>query len=639
MSTNAIPPGGTPDNALQDSHYGRHSKVLLLVALGSLVALAASLLMPGVLGRLVNTREFLPHGFCYLWNSKLVWLHLVSDASIALSYIAISLALLYLVRRARRDIPFQWMFVAFGVFIVACGGTHIMEVITLWAPVYWLSGEVKAITAVASVLTAVLFPPLIPRILAMISEAKVSEERGKRLEQAHRELETVYARLKAMDELRTRFFANVSHELRTPLTLILAPAEKLLSSPGLSEEQRRTLQIIQNNARSLLHRVNDLLDVAKLEAGHMEVHYEQTDLAHLLRLTAGSLKGLAEERGIQLREEAPFSLEAQVDTDKVQRILLNLLSNALKFTPQLGSIVASVREFGGRAVIEVRDSGPGVPAEMRQKVFERFEQVDSSDTRRMGGTGLGLAIVKEFAELHGGRVWVTDAVEGGALFAVELPLQAPAGTVVSARAGRGAVVPVPPSSVLANPSAAGSPADSRLSGLAQADSTSDRPATVLVVEDNPDMSTFIRDTLAENYRVFTAADGSEGLTRSLELQPDLIVADLMMPYVGGEQLLRQLRQEPKTAEIPVLILTARTEEQLRARLLREGAQDFLVKPFSIDELRARVKNLVAMKQLRDILKAEVVSQERDVIALIRELLAKNKALEAALETQRDEGRS
>src|SRR5882724_2457028 len=261
--------------------------------------------MPGFLRHVFSSEGFMPHGHCFLWRPGLIWLHVSADVLIGLSYVAISLTLAYLVHRARRDIPFHWMLLAFGTFIIACGATHFMEVWTLWVPVYWFAGDVKLLTAAASVATAVVLPALVPRALALIETAKTSEDRKAKLEVAHLELAGVYERLKELDTLKTQFFANVSHELRTPLALIVGPTEKLLAAGGLDDRQRHDLEVVGRNARTLLKHVNDLLDVAKLEAGKMAPSYARGDLARLVRLVAGHFDGLGEERRIGFSVEAP----------------------------------------------------------------------------------------------------------------------------------------------------------------------------------------------------------------------------------------------------------------------------------------------------------------------------------------------
>src|SRR5439155_4402809 len=375
---------------------------------------------------------FMPHGHCYLWKPGLVWLHATSDSLIGVSYVAISATLAWLVYRSRRDVPFHWMILAFGLFIIACGATHFMEIWTLWVPSYWLAGDVKALTALASVATALALPPLVPRALALIESARVAEERKRQLEAANRELGTAGTRLRELDVLKTQFFANVSHELRTPLALVLGPAEKLAAAPNLTDAQRHDLDVLGRNARTLLKHVNDLLDVAKLEAGKMAADYADVDLARLVRVTAAHFSVLAEETRIDLLVDTPEQLGAQLDPAKIERIVFNVLANACKFTSAGGVVRCVLAAERGTATIAVEDTGPGVRPELREAIFERFRQVEGDATRRFGGTGLGLSIVKEFVALHRGTVRVEDAPSGGARFVVALPLAGPAGIVVRA---------------------------------------------------------------------------------------------------------------------------------------------------------------------------------------------------------------
>src|SRR6266571_2631855 len=465
---------------------------LLLLA----IAGATSFIAREFWKKLFSTQGFMPQGDSYLWRPEVVWLHAVSDILIGLSYVAISATLAYLVHRAGREIPFHRMILGFGLFIVACGGTHFMEVWTLWQPRYWLSGDIKLITAAASLATAFSLPPLIPRVLAMIQDAKLSKERKQQLESANRELETLNARLKELDELKTQFFANVSHELRTPLTLVLGPTEKILAGGGLTEEQRRGLGVVDRNARTLLKHVTDLLDIAKLDAGKMTVHFASVDLVKLLRATAAYFESLAREKQIELTVVTPGPVITQADPEKLQRVFLNLLSNAFKFTPAGRRIRCALRAEPDCAVIEFEDSGPGVPANLCEAIFERFRRAEGHSTRRFGGTGLGLAIAKEFVELHRGKITVSDARGGGALFRVELPLaarpaQAEAMTTVGSGSGDTAFVARQTLAELSlaatQPNPAAPPATGR--GL------------ILVVEDNPDMNRFIAETLASTYSV------------------------------------------------------------------------------------------------------------------------------------------
>ncbi|HBB35840.1 MAG TPA: histidine kinase [Cyanobacteria bacterium UBA8803] len=604
------------------------------------VALTLLLVFPEWWNSLLAVNGFIPHGHCYLWKPGLVWLHVISDSLIALAYVAISGTLAYLVYKTRQEIPFQWMFLAFGSFIVACGSTHFMDVWTLWHPTYWLSGALKVVTAIASVTTASILPFLVPQALALVESAKLSEERRSHLEIANHRLEALNEQLKEVDQLKTQFFANVSHELRTPLALILGPVEKLLNNRDLSQDHHRDLEIVDRNARLLLKQVNDLLDVSKLEAGRITVNYAQVDLAQLVRLTAANFDGLAQEKSITLTIDAPASLSAQIDAAKVQRILLNLISNAFKFTPNGGTIrcaletaqaettstddvSTSSQTQSDRVILSVQDSGPGVPIELREAIFERFSQGEGGTTRRFGGTGLGLAIAKEFVELQGGTIGVSDAPEGGAQFTVELPLMAPPSAVVTT-----------PAVALEQREDVASLMVEELRTVRQVDYPQQEQATgkplVLVVEDNPEMNQFITTTLTTEYRTATAANGQEGLEQAISLQPDLILSDVMMPYLSGPQLVQQLRTHPELDTTPVIMLTAKADDELRVQLLRQGAQDYLMKPFSVEELKARVGNLIAIKRVRDLLQQELASQNQDLEALVEEVSLRRRELQIAL---------
>jgi signal transduction histidine kinase len=551
-------------------------------------------LLPGVSGSIFSTGGFMPHAHCYLNDPRVVWLHVLSDISIGAAYVAISSMLGYLVFKARHDIPFQWMFLAFGLFIISCGMTHFMEVWTVWRPTYWLSGDIKMVTAVASVATAVALPPLIPKIFALIQTAKASEERKIKLESAHREMEQMNKELRKLDELKSQFFANVSHELRTPLALILGPTEKLLSDHDLKGDQKRDLEVVSRNARLLLKHVNDLLDASKLDAGRMGIRYAEVDLTKLCRLTASHFEILARDRHIAFVVETAPELSAQVDAEKLERIWINLLANAFKFTPDRGRIRMAVRAGNGEVMTEVSDSGPGVPIESRAIIFERFRQADGASTRQFGGTGLGLSITKDFVEMHRGTIEVGDAAEGGALFTVRLPVRAPAGVMVESRTGASEMAPE-----LIRPELEGlRPNVARRAPVPGPPLSESRIPTVLVVEDNLEMNEFICETLEGQFCTASAAEGYEGLSKARAIRPDLILTDVMMPGMSGDQLVEALRADNSFEGVPILVVTAKADDELRNRLLREGAQDCLTKPFSADELRARVRNLILARLSR-----------------------------------------
>lgn len=573
---------------------------------------------------LEKSAYFMPHGHCYLWIPWLLWLHVISDFLIGVAYLGISLILWALVRKIR--LPFSPVFIAFGLFIGLCGMTHFMEIWTAWNPDYIFEGLVKAATAAASVATAVGLVYIRPQVEEVVYAARLSEERRIKLESTHAELEASLAQVRQLNELQRRFFANVSHELRTPLTLILGPTEHLLSDGSLSASQRRQLESISGNGKMLLKQVNDLLDLAKLEFGNAELSYVESDVAAMLRRIVAHFEVAAEQRRIRLAVQAPSQLIAQVDQDKLERVVINLLSNALKFTPSEGTVEVSLSEQDGMIRIVVNDTGPGVPPDQRETIFQRFHRVEGSDSRTQGGTGLGLAIVKEFVELHGGNVSVGAATGGGSSFVVTLPQAAPgaldldrrpleAGDQVAALDGVLHQLAVEASIEKGDtlPSVAGR-------------------AEVLVVEDNPELRAFVAVALGDRFNVTTAADGIEGLVAAQALRPDLIITDVMMPRMSGDQLIGALRADPQFDTIPVLLLTAKADDELRVRMLTSGAQDYLTKPFESQELLARAGNLVGAKRAGDALRGELASLSTDLVSLAETVSQRNRELRLALET-------
>ena len=277
-------------------------------------------------------------------------------------------------------------------------------------------------------------------VVSILAEGRDITERKnaeREVERKTEERRILYEQLKEFDQLKTQFFANVSHELRTPLTLILGPVRKQLECSKIAQEHRRALKVVERNAGLLLQRVNNLLDLSKLEADEMQAQYSRVDLAKLGRLVASHFEVLAEERDLNFAVKMPEKMAAEVDPEKLQRVLLNLLSNAFKFTPNGGTIAFTLHAQGERVVFSVHDSGAGIVPQKRNSIFERFRQGEINPERPLSGTGLGLSIVKEFVLLHHGEVSVSESPTGGAAFIVELPIRAPGhAAVFAAAAGR-----------------------------------------------------------------------------------------------------------------------------------------------------------------------------------------------------------
>lgn len=431
------------------------------------------------------------------------------------------------------------------------------------------------------------------------------------LTRRNNEVQAALEKLREIDGFKTKFFANVSHELRTPLTLILGPVHQLLqSSTSLGERDRFRLETIQRNAQALLQQVNDLLDLARIDAGEMPLVYVCADIVGLMRKVAEGFHAAAEEQGITLSFAGESELYADIDQVKLVRIITNLLSNAFKFTPPGGRIRCSFERLPDqRLLLSVQDNGPGVPQHLKRAIFDRYAQ--GEDSLSCKGSGLGLNIVKEFVELHHGSISVLDAPERGAIFQIELPLRAPAGAFV--RTPDPELLPV--IDPVALPHRTPHP-------LLPEDS--DKPC-IVVAEDNPDLRQFLYDVLADDYQVRLADSGELALALVCQHAPDLVITDLMMPGMGGECLIRKLRAQ-QTSHIPVLVLSARADDALRETLLENLVQDYLTKPFSPQELRARVRNLVMVKRTVDLLQKELNSQACDISELTTHLIASRQSL-------------
>lgn len=450
------------------------------------------------------------------------------------------------------------------------------------------------------------------------------------------ELQMLYEQARKLDQIKSLFFAMMNHELRTPLTLILGPTEALLTQSSLPQQVRQTLEVVTRNGRLLLKLVNDLLEVSHLESGQLQLHYTVCDLSRLVQLLAENFDTVATQRHLTYHVHTPTQLLVEIDAARIERVLLNLLSNAFKFTPDGGSVTCRLErsavdqelpDSASWVVLTVQDSGPGIPLEWRERIFERFQQTETGASRRFGGTGLGLTIVKELVELHQGTIQVDAASEGGARFTIRLPQKALAGTMVqqpediaSEASSDTRLFQATMEELLPTPTAASSQTSPDLS------SEESEQASLLIVEDHAQMRQFLCEQLSPHYRVYEASNGQEGLAMTLQSHPDLILTDITMPIMSGEELLAALRADPSTGAIPVVVLSARGNDEMRLRLLRTGAQDYLVKPFSPEELQVRLGNLLMLHRTRRLLQKELASTQQNVESLARELTLRGRDL-------------
>jgi PAS domain S-box-containing protein len=416
------------------------------------------------------------------------------------------------------------------------------------------------------------------------------------------------AALAELDRAKTVFFSNVSHEFRTPLTLMLGPVEDALAEP-VGDGQRERLEIVHRNARRLLRLVNSLLDFSRMEAGRVQASFEPLDLAALTAELASMFRSATDRAGLRLTVDAPPLPEpVYVDREMWEKVVLNLLSNAFKYTFS-GEIAVSVRPApGDRVELRVRDTGTGIPAAELPHLFQRFHRVEGARGRTQEGSGIGLALVNELVKLHGGEVSVTSAPGEGSTFVVSLPTGAdhlPAEHVESGangRGGGGAAAAFVDEALRWLPDAAAPSSGPGMDGGGAVrgeddDGAADRPL-VLLADDNADMRDYVGRLLRGRYRVRTAGDGAAALAAAREQVPDLVLSDVMMPVLDGFGLLRALREDPATREVPVLLLSARAGEESRVEGLQAGADGYMVKPFSARELVAQVGSQLELARVR-----------------------------------------
>jgi signal transduction histidine kinase len=428
--------------------------------------------------------------------------------------------------------------------------------------------------------------------------------RSRELADANSNLRDANTKLAELDAAKTVFFSNVSHEFRTPLTLILSPLEDLLtvSNEGLSEPHRARIKIVHDNALRLLKLVNTLLDFARIEAGRMRANYAPLDLSTHTAELAAMFHSATEKGGLALRIDcAPLSERVWVDREMWEKIVPNLVSNAFKFTLS-GEIAVRLREEQSNVVLEVSDTGVGIPESALSRIFERFHRVEGSKGRTHEGTGIGLSLVRELVRLHGGDVSVQSELGKGTSFRVVIPkgfAHLPPDAVSHESVQHGShTLDAAAHAADASRWVSDTIYEERSAHPPQVAVASSARAHVLVVDDNATLREYIANLLGPIYRVTVAVDGAAALVAIAQELPDLVVSDVMMPNLDGFGLVRALRAEPETAALPVILLSARAGEESSVEGLSTGADDYLVKPFSARELLARVRTHVELARVR-----------------------------------------
>lgn len=436
------------------------------------------------------------------------------------------------------------------------------------------------------------------------------------------------AKLKELDEIKSRFFANISHEFRTPLTLILGPLQKRISQnpgdePHLEDDHR-----MYRSAKYLLNLNNQLQDFAKLEAGSLKLNWEYGDLQPALKEIVMAFSALADQKNIKFKVSFPAEeLLGHFDRINLEKILNNLLSNAFKFTSDSGEVGVEVSHRGtdskqirslvkklapiselGYVEICVADSGIGMSKGDQAKIFDRFYQINDSLNSGHGGTGIGLALTRELIELQGGWIGVESEPGNGSRFTVVLPL-GEAGDSLEATSSQSAYSIQPTEELELNPEG---PALAPTPISEQVNSTTEKPV-LLIAEDNPDLRAFIREQFVNQYEVLEAENGAVGLEKARTSIPDIVISDLMMPEMDGIELCQNLKSDVRTSHIPVVLLTALATVESRVAGLETGADDYIHKPFNIQELTVRVANLVEQRRkLRERFSREVKMEASEI---------------------------
>lgn len=432
----------------------------------------------------------------------------------------------------------------------------------------WLLGGMLALVAMFSII-------LLNRFRLTRKQKQIIEDEKEKLNQAN-------TRLQEMDNFKSRFFTNISHEFRTPLTVIGGMIDQIEEKP--EKWLGKGSSIVRRNVQGLLSLINQILDLRKLESGQLTLSPIQTDVVRFLRLGVASFESMAESKEIQLNfQSSEEEILMDFDPEKLGQIQNNLISNAIKFTPKGGSIMVKLSRWSEKSLqLIVTDTGAGIPAAKLPLIFDRFYQVDGTDTREGEGTGIGLSLVKELTHLMKGEISVDSSLGKGSRFVFTMPIQqeAPiqAGLTYHYHVNPPLIDPIPESSAaLSNPTLV------------------ERPS-VLIIEDNSDIIEYLYACLEEEYELFSANDGQAGIEAALEQVPDLIISDVMMPKKNGYEVCEILKLDERTSHIPIVMLTAKADQESRLEGYKRGADAYLAKPFDQRELSIRLTKLWEIRQ-------------------------------------------
>jgi signal transduction histidine kinase/ActR/RegA family two-component response regulator len=523
----------------------------------------------------------MPHGHCYLWQPETLWLNVGADGVIAAAYYAIPIALYYLVRERRSEIPYPGILLMFAAFIWLCGTTHLMEIWTVWNPQYRLAGALKAVTGVVSVATTLALFQIIPKAMLLRGPHQLQlevEARTAELARLNEQLraqiiarDLAESQLREQDQRKDEFLATLAHELRNPLAPIRHAVKLLGNGTSSVDQQRWGCEVIDRQAHRMGLLLDDLLDVSRITRGRLELKTERVELSALLSSAIETVRPAIEEKAHVLSVSQPDQrLEIEVDALRLSQAISNLLTNAAKYTPRGGRIGLEVATTPTELVITVRDTGVGFESAMAPVLFQMFSQADAGIDGAEDGLGIGLSLVKGLVQLHGGTIQAESPGKGrGSVFTIKLP--------------RSVVVP-----------SGMSTHSSQVSAPAPAPAEASSRARILIADDNRDAADSMGLLLElAGHDVAVAHSGNQALALGGQRHPDVVILDIGMPDLNGYEVARLIRQEKWGRDAFLLAVTGWGQAGDQEKARAAGFDRHLTKPVDPDVIEKLVNEFIA----------------------------------------------